>query len=65
MNDKTFLWWIHERLRNVHRENDCFDYMYKLRAIIAEMPSDRCTPNMGKPHQSTVALTNYFQSKES
>lgn len=45
MKDKEFLMWIHERLVNVHGENECFDYMHKLRAVIAATNSEQETPN--------------------
>lgn len=34
MDDKQFLMWIHDRLVNVHGENELFDYMHRLRSII-------------------------------
>ena len=46
MNDKAFLVWIHDRLKNHHGENENVDYMHRLRAIIAATPADRCTPNV-------------------
>ena len=46
MNDKQFLTWIHERLIHVHNENNCMDYMWKLRAIIQAIPEDQTTPNV-------------------
>lgn len=45
MNDKDFLQFIHDRLVSVHGENLNYDYMYKLRAIIANTPYDKFTPN--------------------
>lgn len=47
MTDREFLMWLHERLVNVHGEDECFDYMHKLRAIINAIPADKKTPNMG------------------
>ena len=47
MTDREFLMWLHERLVSVHGEDACFDYMYKLRAIIKATPADRMTPNIG------------------
>ena len=38
--DSEFLEWIHDRLVNVHKESDLYDYMHKLRAVIARV---RCT----------------------
>jgi len=46
MNDKEFLLWIHQRLSQVHGENKNADYMWKLRAIIANTPDDKVTPNL-------------------
>jgi hypothetical protein len=44
-SDKSFLQWIHDRLRFVHAENENYDYMHKLRAIIAAMSGNESTPN--------------------
>ena len=41
MKDKLFLIWLHERLRTKHRENEDFDFMNKLRAVINEYPEDK------------------------
>ena len=46
MNDKEFLLWIHQRLNQVHGENKNADYMWKLRAIIANTPENQITPNV-------------------
>lgn len=46
MTDREFLTWIHERLVHVHNENNCMDYMWKLRAIIQATPEDQVTPNI-------------------
>ena len=48
MKDRDFLMWIHERLEHVYKENPLLDYMHKLRAIIADTPEDRETPNDGR-----------------
>lgn len=47
MNDKEFLQWIHDRLVDVHGEDMYFDYMWKLRSIIAATPPEKFTPNSG------------------
>ena len=44
-DDASFLQWIHDRLENVHGENRDYDYMHKLRSIIAAMPEGQITPN--------------------
>jgi hypothetical protein len=41
--DREFLTFIHDRLLNVHHENELLDYMHRLRAIIAKLPADRTT----------------------
>lgn len=46
MNDKQFLKWIHDRLKEVHGENENYDYMHKLRNIIRATPGDQETPNI-------------------
>jgi hypothetical protein len=47
MTDREFLIWIHQRLANVHGEDEYMDYMRKLRAIIAKTPANKTTPNDG------------------
>jgi hypothetical protein len=37
MKDKEFLQWIHDRLKNVHKENEDYDYMHRLRKIIKNL----------------------------
>ena len=44
--DAGFLQWLHDRMCFVHGENVNVDYMHKLRAIIASVPSGRDTPNV-------------------
>jgi hypothetical protein len=48
MTDRLFLWWIHERLQRVHGESEFVDYMHHLRAIIADMPPDKSTPDVAR-----------------
>jgi hypothetical protein len=43
MTDREFLIWIHQRLANVHSEDEYVDYMRKLRAIIAKTPANKTT----------------------
>lgn len=38
--DKEFLQWIHDRMHLVHGENESYDYMHKLRSIIASIDSN-------------------------
>ena len=45
MDDKSFLKWIHNRLVNQHGENEHYDYMCKLRSIIAVTDNEKYTPN--------------------
>jgi hypothetical protein len=37
MKDSEFLQWIYDRLINVHKENELYDYMYRLREIISKL----------------------------
>jgi len=48
MKDREFLMWIHDRLRDVHNEDENLDYMYKLRSIIDTIDADQITPNITK-----------------
>lgn len=43
MNDKEFLTWIYNRLKNVHNENPLYDYMIRLDLIIDQMSDDKRT----------------------
>jgi acetylornithine deacetylase/succinyl-diaminopimelate desuccinylase-like protein len=55
MHDREFLQWIHDRLNQVHGENEFVDYMHKLRAIINATDPDQLTPNvLTNPHIDTV-----------
>ena len=56
LTDRDFLCWIHERLEHVHGESSFVDYMHKLRAIIADTPHDRETPNTGQGKNSLKEL---------
>ena len=42
--DREVLLWFHERLVHVHKESELFDYMHRLRAIIAKTPPKKYTP---------------------
>jgi hypothetical protein len=44
-NDKSFLFWLHERLVGKHGENPNVDYMWKLRSLIRDTPKEKATPN--------------------
>ncbi|QEM41493.1 hypothetical protein SEA_FORZA_24 [Gordonia phage Forza] len=41
MDDHDFLQWIHDRLVHHYGENDHYDYMWRLRAIIEATPEGR------------------------
>jgi hypothetical protein len=62
MTDREFLWWIHERLVNVHGEKEMLDYMHHLRAIVADMPKKRETPNVARTDTSADALRQHFKA---
>lgn len=42
--DREVLIWLHERLVKVHGEKELYDYMHRLRAIIANTPAKKKTP---------------------
>lgn len=56
MSDRDFLIWLHARLTDKHGERATMDYMHKLRAIIADTPSRRVTPNTGLANNLTELL---------
>ena len=58
-SDKSFLQWIHDRLAFVHSENKSFDYMHKLRAIIAATPDDRETVNIASAAPVAQPVRNH------
>lgn len=70
MKDREFLIWLHERLHDVHGEDELFYYMHRLRTIIASMPPNRYSPNtevynsLKELQQSLVAGTIEEYSKE-
>ena len=56
ITDQEILIWIHDRLQYTHNENPRIDYMHKLRAIIAEYPADKVTPQIGQGKNSMDEL---------
>lgn len=49
MKDKDFLIWIHNRIKNVYGESPNVDFLYKLRAVIREVPKEKETPSANCP----------------
>lgn len=62
MGDKAFLWWIHERLVHVHGEQELVDYMHRLRAIIADTPTSKATPNIARLDSDASELRKLFDA---
>jgi hypothetical protein len=58
MKDIEFLVWIHERLVHVHGEQPFFDYMHKLRGIIAATPPERRTPHVDDTNNMQELIEN-------
>ncbi len=56
MNDRDFLCFLHERLEHKYQESALFDYMHKLRAIIANTPKDQDSRNDGRGKSSLEEL---------
>jgi len=56
MKDQDFLCWIHERLEHIHKESHLFDYMHKLRCIIAATDPNQETSNDGRGKNSLEEL---------
>ena len=40
MTDKEFLAWVYTRMINVHKENPLFDYMYRFKHLIDQVPDN-------------------------
>ena len=43
MTDKEFLTFIYERLKNVHNENELYDYMQRFKSYINMLPETQKT----------------------
>lgn len=43
MRDRDFLAWLHERLEYVLKIDPTTDYMHKLRAIVLQTDSEKCS----------------------
>jgi hypothetical protein len=56
VTDREHLMWIHARLAERHRENELYDYMHRLRAIITNIPPEQVTPNDGRGQNSLQQL---------
>ena len=58
MSDVDFLYWILDRLVNVHNENANCDYMHRLRKVIYDM---QCTP---KPIANMESIIDLLKSAQ-
>jgi len=59
MNDRAFLIWIHQRLVEQHNESPLFDYMHRLRAIIANTD-----PNVESPSSASNSIESLLAHDE-
>lgn len=64
MTDKEFLWWIHERLVWVHREQELMDYMHRLRAIIQDLPQQKQTANVARVDTDAYVMRDAFRKSK-
>ena len=64
MKDKEFLQWIHNRLKEVHKENVDVDYMHKLRAIIKDYPDDKITPNVSNNYNPISLMSHSLRHSD-
>ncbi len=55
-SDRNFLIWLHDRLTNVHGENELYGYMHRLRKIIVAMPPTQRSFDFG--HNDMESLKN-------
>ena len=62
MNDINFLIWMHNRLVHQHGEHERYNYMYRLRAIIARLSADQNTSD-SMEYPDLKSLTNYLDKK--
>lgn len=60
MTDQQFLWWLHERLVNVHGEREMVDYMHHLRAIIVDTPPKKETARVARMDTDVDVLRKRF-----
>ena len=44
MDDRTLLIFLHQRFSNVYHENECVDYLHRLRDIVIATPKGRKAP---------------------
>lgn len=44
MDDKQFLRWMYNRLKNVHQENPNVDYMFRLNSMAKATEESKRTP---------------------
>lgn len=56
VTDREHLMWIHARLADRHKDNELYEFMHRLRAIITSIPPDQVTPNDGRGQNSLQQL---------
>ncbi len=59
--DREILMWIHERMEHQYKESACFDFMHRLRAIIAGIPAGTRSFDTGT--NSLAALKEKIEKK--
>jgi hypothetical protein len=47
MKDRDFLMWLHARFVNVYGEDECVDWLHKLRSVIAHIPAEQESSSTG------------------
>jgi hypothetical protein len=63
--DREVLMWFHERLEHVHGESHLFDYMHRLRHIIAATPKEAVNRTAGGAMNCFDDLQRYLKAKDS
>lgn len=48
MTTQELLWWIHERMVNVHGESEIVDYMHRLRSVIYDTDPKQQVSNIAR-----------------
>lgn len=62
--DREVLIWFHDRLVHVHKESELFDYMHRLRHIIAATPKNAIHRTQGGPLNGMDDLQKYLKQKD-
>ena len=63
--DREVLLWFHDRLIHKYKESELYDYMHRLRHIIAATPRNAVHRTQGGPLNGMDDLQRYLKRKDS